>query len=63
MSHDIEFPSGWDNMSQKERSLWMAKWFDLNVDLHQKVGKMKRAEAERFRKKYRDNNGRGKRRK
>jgi hypothetical protein len=63
MTHDTEFPSNWDSMTSAERSAWLAKWFDFNVSLHQRIGNMKRAKAEREWRAYRDKNGRGKRRK
>lgn len=63
MSRDGEFPSNWDDMNDAERTQWLTKWFDMNVDLHQRIGKMQRKKAKAAWENYRNKNGRGKRRK
>lgn len=63
MGHDTEIPAGWNKMSKEQRTEWLARWFDYNVELHQLIAKMNRTEAEKTRKNYRKRNRLGKRRK
>jgi hypothetical protein len=62
-NRDVEFPAGWDNMSPRERSTWLASWMDQNTARHAAVGAMNRAKAKAEWDAYRTKNGRGSRRK
>lgn len=63
MKHDVQIPAGWNKMSKAERTQWLAKWFDFNIEQHEKMAEMERAAAEKARKNYRKKNRLGKRRK
>lgn len=45
MPRDMDVPSNWNQMSESERTAWLALWMTNNVEEHARIGKMNREKA------------------